>query len=126
MAVLMVPIYYRRQAQTDEKNNNNKLTKTDYVNFIGRNSNAAWSACYDRLVYEYYVYARFFVLEQGQLSEQDLYFFYLFIIFFGNNHGRVRVRACMCNNMRRLPSLSRVGQWSGVQQVNKLDARAKC
>lgn len=36
------------------------ITKTDYVNFIGRNANAACCACYDRLVYELclYVYTR--------------------------------------------------------------------
>lgn len=78
------------------------------------------------------VRARFFVLEQGQLFEQDLYFFYLFIIiiffyfllffFFGNNHGR----ACVIIICVRPASRSHVGQWSGVQQVNKLDARARC
>lgn len=49
------------------------ITKTDYVNFIGRNANAAGVcvyACDDRLVYELCIYnicVRIFVLEQGQL-----------------------------------------------------------
>jgi hypothetical protein len=105
------------------------ITKTDYVNFVERNANAAGvrvCACDE---YELCMYARFFVLEQGQLFEQDLYFFYLFIIiiiiiiiifFFGNNHGRLC--ACVIIICVRPQSLSRVGQWSGVQQVNKLDA----
>jgi len=109
------------------------ITKTDYVNFIGRNANAAWCACDDRRVYELciyiYLYIRAFLRPRTRPTLRTGFVLLLFIyyfFFFGNNHGRVRVRACMCNNMRRLPSLSRVGQWSGVQQVNKLDARARC
>jgi len=122
----MVPIYYRRRAQTDEKNNNNKNRLCKFY----RKKRERGLVCVWRptSIWIMYIYTRVSSSSNKANSPNRICtsFIYLLLFFFGNNHGRIRVRACMCNNMRRLPSLSRVGQWSGVQQVNKLDARARC
>lgn len=57
-------------------------------------------------------HACFFVLEQGQLSEQDLYFFYLFIIIFlaitMGVYACARVCVILCGGGRRLYRASSV------------------
>jgi len=58
------------------------ITKTDYVNFIGRNANAAWCACDDRRVYELCIYIRAFLRPRTRPTLRTGFVLLLFIYYF--------------------------------------------